>query len=526
MGSTINSILKKTLSLAGAIFASRVLGFIRELLMAAVFGGGAITSAWTFSLKIPNLFRRVFGEGLIGTVLIPIISQTIEKSGRESARRQFSTVFLWVTLLLSLCTILVSSLAMLAEHIPYIAEKSHLLMACHLIPLVMPYCIFICLIGIMTSILNSIKLFFWPAVLSLLLNLFIIGGLCLIYLTEISASLDKLQVLGWAVLLSGILEFAGMLILLKRNGFLPEISKELFCQKGTLFEVGSLALPGLAGAIAYQFSVFSDALIAGWISEYAVASLNFTERLVYLPIGVLGFALGTVSLPEMSRMAQHRAYEDLISTLFSALRYLCFLTIPLTVYFIIFHVPILSLAYCRGNFGTRALTETAMAMGVYVFGIPAFAATKIILPGFYSRKDMKTPMYVSICCIILNLILNLILMHPLKQGGIALATVLSAYLNNILLLLLLRKQLGELPFSGFFKMLAKTILASLAAWYPALWVFRLLSNWTKAVSGTDFFLSLLISGLVFLAIFLIIAILLRIEEINQLTRRIKKRKGA
>ena len=175
MASPITGILKKTTSLAGATLASRVLGFVREILMAQVLGGGAVASAWSFAIMIPNLFRRVFGEGLLGPVLVPLITQSIEKNGKDSARDQFSTIFMWMSLILCVCSIAVSGISVLVQ--PFVVQE-HKVLACQLIPLVVPYCIFICLIGMATSALNSLRVFFLPAVVSLLLNICMIGRCC------------------------------------------------------------------------------------------------------------------------------------------------------------------------------------------------------------------------------------------------------------------------------------------------------------------------------------------------------------
>ncbi len=523
MASAVVNILKKTTSLAGATFASRLLGFLREILMAAVLGGGAVASAWAFAFKVPNLFRRVFGEGLIGTVLIPMMSHTIQRNGRESARKRFSTIFLWLSLILGVICIVVSSISLLCLRF---VTQEHFVLALKLIPLLMPYCIFICLIGVMTSVLNSVKVFFLPAVLSLLLNVFMIACLlwvCPMFDGQPEKMLDSLAL---SVLLSGVLELFLMLVLLKRYGFLPGVSKELFLRTRALLELWHLALPGLAGALAYQFSVLSDAIIAGWISPFAVAALSYSERLIYLPIGVFAVAFGTVSLTEMSYMAQKKDYPQLIATQFSSMRYLLFLTVPLAAFLCVFHIPIIRLTFYRGLFDDRALAETAQALFFYSFGIPAFAAMKVTLAGFYSRKDMRTPMFVSIFCVLLNLVLNLILMHPLKQGGIALSTVISSYLNNLILLYLLQRRIGGIPIAATFRFLSVLMVVSLAGLWPAKQVFDYLLRWGAAKTWFGVFPPLCAGAGVYLAIFLILAILLRMDEMKLFFKHFSRKKGA
>ena len=523
MASTAVNLLKRTFSLAGATLASRVLGFVREILMAQVLGGGAIGSAWNFAIMIPNLFRRVFGEGLLGPVLVPLITQRIEKNGRDSARDQFSTIFMWMSLILCVCSIAVSGISLLV--LPSVGQE-HKVLACQLIPLVVPYCIFICLIGMATSALNSLRVFFLPACLSLLLNICMIGALLFLCPLFKGRPFRMLASLGYAVLLSGILELILMLVLLKVHRFPLSFTWANFLRISELKEVWRLMLPGLFGAVSYQLSVFADETIALWISPYAVSALGYSNRLINLPIGVFAVAFGTVSLPEMARMAQHRDYRALIETQFSSMRYLLFLTVPLMSFFALFHEDLIKLFFFRGAFDETAVRESAWALLCYSCGIPAFAALKITLTGFYSRKEMKTPMLVGVACNVLNLILNLILMFPMRQGGLALSTAVCSYVNNLVLLVILNRQIGGVPLketAGHFLLLAVLTLPGL---YPAWKCCILLKDLTHAVRGFDLIPAMAGAVIVYAGIYLLLAFVLKLEEVKILTRRLFRRKGA
>ena len=524
MASTVRNILKSTASLAGATMASRVLGFVREILMAHVLGGGAVASAWSFAFMIPNLFRRVFGEGLLGPVLVPLITQSIEKNGRDTARNQFSTIFIWMSLILCVCCTAVSGVSLIVLQF---VQKEHLVLACQLIPLLIPYCIFICLVGMATSALNSLRVFFLPTVVSLLLNICMIGALLWLCPQFTNQPLRMLSALAYAVLLSGILELILILFLLKVQFFHISISWKNFIKVGILKEVWRLMLPGLLGALSYQLSVIADGMLALWIGPYAVSSLSYSNRLINLPIGVFAVAFGTVSLPEMSAMAQRGDYHSLVATQFASMRYLLFLTVPLTAFIGMFHQDLIRLFFFRGAFDRTALLETGWCLFCYTAGIPAFAALKITLTGFYSRKEMKIPMLVGVGCTFLNLILNLILMFPLKQGGLALATVICSYVNNITLLLILQKQLGCVPLkatAGHFLLL---IAISLPGLYPAWKFYHLLKAWTGGVRGFELIPAMAGAALCYLVLYLALAILLKLDEVKILARQIfRKRKGA
>ena len=219
MAAALNSILKRVGGLAGATFASRLLGFFREILTASILGGGTIASAWSLAFMIPNLCRRVFGEGLLATVLIPMLTHTIERCGHDTARKRFSTIFIWLTLILCAVTVIVSSISMML--LPF-ATVPRVVLTLKLIPLIMPYSIFICLIGVTTSLMNSVKVFFLPAMVSLGLNICMILCLwliCPLFTAEPPKMLDALAV---SVLISGVLELGLMLLLLWKHNLLPD----------------------------------------------------------------------------------------------------------------------------------------------------------------------------------------------------------------------------------------------------------------------------------------------------------------
>lgn len=519
MATALNSILRRVGGLAGATFASRLLGFFREVLTASILGGGTVASAWTLAFMIPNLCRRVFGEGLLATVLIPMMTHTMERSGHETARKRFSTIFIWLSLILCALTVAVSFLSLML--LPF-ATAERVILTLKLIPLVMPYSIFICLIGVMTSLMNSIKVFFLPALVSLGLNICMILCLwlvCPMFLSDPPKMLDALAV---SVLISGVLELILMLALLKKHRLIPVFSRKTFWGLRAIVEIWRLTLPGLFGAVAYQFSVIVDRGIACWIGPYAVPALAYSDRLIYLPIGVFAVAFGTVSLTEMSQMAVKHNYRDMIATMFSSMRCLLFLTVPLAAFMCVFNTALIRLVYYRGQFGETALAETSWAFLFYAFGVPAFAAMKITLAGFYSRKEMKTPMYVSVICIGVNIVLNLILMHPLKQGGIALATVISSYLNNLILLAILERTVGGLPVREMLKFTAALVLISLLPLYPAWVAYASVLPLCAGLPLPQDFLPLCAGGAVFVAIFLILAILFRLNEVKLLYSRFSR----
>ena len=430
-------ILKSSSGVAIATLFSRVLGLFRVMLEASILGGGALASAWQLAFMVPNMFRRFLGEGALGTAMVPLVSHALEKDGREETRRQLSVIFLSLGIVLALLIILITGISILLR-LWVVVDYGRLTL--ELIPLLMPYAFFMCFVGVISSVLNSIKVFFLPALGALLLNISIIA--CLLFVVpDLSGDYHAmLQALSYAVLIAGVVQLGLMMLLLHYYKMFPMRMKSFSGAFKVVGELSRLTLPGLIGASALQFSLLTDRLIAAFIGPHAVPALTYSDRIIYLPIAIFALSLGSVLLPNMSRAAARNDFEELFSHLRLALRCLLYLCIPIAIFTVLFREPLLRLLYLRGAFTEESLRETAWAMLFYGCGIPFFATTKILVPVFYARKDMTTPLKISIFCILVNLVLSLTLMIWLRQGGIALATVIASLLNNFLLLWTLHKK--------------------------------------------------------------------------------------
>jgi putative peptidoglycan lipid II flippase len=439
-GNNSKKILKSSSGIALATLMSRILGLFRVILEAGVLGGGVLASAWHLAFMVPNMFRRFLGEGALGTAMVPLISHSLEEHGQHETRRRLSAVFLVLGLLLAVLVVLVSGISFLLREW---VKADYGQLALNLIPLLMPYAFFMCFVGIISSVLNCVKVFFLPALGALLLNISIISCLLLVAPCLAGDMNAVLRSLSLAVLIAGAVQLVLMIILLHHYKMFPARMESF--QRGwqTVKELFRLTLPGLIGASALQFSFLTDRLIAAFIGPNAVPALTYSDRIVYLPISIIGLSLGSVLLPTMSRAAARKDFEELFSSLRLALRFILYLCIPAAVFAVIFRVPLLRLLYLRGAFTEHSLQETAWAMLFYGCGIPFFVAAKVVVPTFYARKDMVTPLRVSIICIFVNLVLSLALMVWLRQGGIALATVIASLLNNSLLLFLLHRKFNN-----------------------------------------------------------------------------------
>jgi len=506
MKESSKGILKSSSGVALATLLSRVLGLFRVILEASILGGGALASAWQLAFMVPNMFRRFLGEGALGTAMVPLVSHALEKDGREATRRQLSVIFLSLGLVLALLIIIIAGISILLR---LWVTVDYGRLALELIPLLMPYAFFMCFVGVISSVLNSIKVFFLPAMGALLLNIFIIGCLLLVAPGLGSDYHLILQALSYAVLIAGAVQLGLMLLLLHYYKMFPMKMESFGKGLKVVKELFRLTLPGLIGASALQFSLLTDRLIAAFIGSNAVPALTYSDRIVYLPIGIFALSLGAVLLPNMSRAAARDDFEELFSNLRLALRCLLYLCIPIAVFTVFFREPILRLLYMRGAFDQVALRETAWAMLFYGCGIPFFATTKILVPAFYARKDMTTPLKISIFCILLNLVLSLILMIWLRQGGIALATVIASMLNNALLLWMLHKKFKthDLKLKTLLPELFRGIIISgvltilLFSVYPALFN-RITISWLP-----NDLLPLMITGSAFCGLYFVLTLL-------------------
>ena len=464
-GDKFSSLLRPSLAVSAVTLASRLLGLLRVRLEATVLGGGAFASAWFLAFAIPNLFRRLLGEGALGTALTPLIAGIEKEQGKEEMRKALTVIFLalsgvlaGIVVLVPLGAVLIRSYAQEAQ-IAYFCN-TRMDLALQLLPLLMPYAFFMCLVGAATAVLNYVRIFVLPACGALLLNLFLISGLAVLFnmrigIDELPAYLPVLSIL---VLVSGLCQLVLSFVLLCLSGNGAVFRWAVFKKTDVLRKLVHLSLPGMIAASVLQISFLIDRMLAVKLNDQAVPALTFVDRLVDLPIGIFAVSLGAVLMAAMSRAAAENDYGKLKEQLLFSLRHVYFACIPMAAGVIAFHGPLLR-ALCLGGNYTAGDLEAARSVAVfYGAGIPLFCSIKVLLPAFYARKVMKKPLWASLSAIGTNIILNLLLMGPLKQGGIALATTISSLLNNGILLFFLCQD-GLMP---DWKLLAKSALRALA----------------------------------------------------------------
>ncbi len=427
---------------------SRILGVLRDMLKAYLFGTGVAADAFTVAFRIPNMLRAFLAEGTLSASFVPVFNDYLAKGKKEESWEVARNVFGILSLVLALVSGLGIILApvivrLIASGFGQVPGKIDLTIT--LTQILFPYIFFVGLTALAAGILNSHRHFTVPALAPAMLNLSMIafmGFLC----TRIIGG-PKMQIYGLAAgaLVGGAGQLLIQIPILRKKGmhFRPGFD----FRHPAIGRIFKLMIPGVIGMGVAEINAFVDTYLAALLQSGSVAALEYGNRLVQLPLGVFGVALGTAALPTMSSQAAREDTENLKNTLSTTLRMIVFIMAPATVGLIVLRVPIVRLLFERGRFfeGDSVGLVTSALM-FYSIGLVAYGAARSVVAAFYSLKDTKTPVKCSFVAMVANVILNIILMRYLELGGLALATALSSMINVTLLVIILRKRLG-----GFFE---------------------------------------------------------------------------
>jgi putative peptidoglycan lipid II flippase len=452
-------------TVGGFTLISRILGFARDILIAAILGAGALADVFFVAFKFPNLFRRLFAEGAFNAAFVPIFTGINETNGEESARdfaeEALSGLF-WVLLVFIAVVEIAMPLVMLAFAPGFTSEPEKFELAVWLTRITLPYLLFVSLVSLMGGVLNSLNRFAAAAATPILLNICLIGAiLFLAPLVETPA-----HALAWGVAMAGVIQFIWLYVACNRIGMKFQVRRPRLTPR--VKELLIKMLPLAVGAGLYQVNLLIDTIIASLLPSGSISYLFFADRVNQLPLGVIGLAVGTALLPLLSRQVRNGEHAEAMQSQNRALEFSLLLTLPAAVALVIIAGPIVSVLFERGEFGAIQAQATASALAIYAVGLPAYVAVKALSPGFFARGDTATPIKVGAVCMLANLVLNLILMGPLLHIGIATATAISAWLNVIILATILSNRGHLEPDSRLKQRLPRAILAS-AGMGGALW---------------------------------------------------------
>ena len=460
-----DKIARSTGVVSSATFLSRILGLIREQVFAYLFGAGFAADAFIAAFRIPNLLRDLFAEGALSSAFIPVFTDHLTNQGKEKAWELANLVL--NLLLITLCVVVILGIIFSPYIVKLIApgfgeEMGKQELTTLLSRIMFPFLLLIALAALAMGILNTFRRFGVPALAPTMFNLgMIAGGLFL-------SPLFDPPIIGMAlgVLLGGLGQLVIQLPLLRKIGFRYRFKINL--RDPGVRRILFLMAPATLGLASTQVNIFVNTLIASLLPQGSVSYLNYSFRLMQLPIGVFGIAVATVTFPIISAYAAKKEIGELLSTFTSSLKLVFFLTIPSAVFLAVASQPVISVLFQHGKFTFLDTVATSQALIFYCIGLFAYSSVRLTASTFYSMGDTKTPVKTSAVAVAVNIILSLLLMGPLGFKGLALAASVAAMTNLFLLLKILDKRVGPLDRKDiggtFSKILSSAVFMGLTLW--------------------------------------------------------------
>lgn len=482
---------------------SRVLGLARDVVFAGLFGASGGADAFFVAFKIPNFLRRLFGEGAFAQAFVPVLAEYMAKP--EGAR---ALVAATAGVLMSVLLVLTVAVLFFVDQVVWVfapgfaSDPAKLALAGDLLMLTFPYLFFIALVAFAGGILNAHDRFAVPAFTPVLLNLSLISAALLL-----SPQMQvPVMALGWGVLLAGVVQLGFQLPFLARIGMAPR--PRVQPSHPGVRQIFQLMLPALFGVGVSQINLLLDTILASFLVTGSVSWLYYSDRLVELPLGVIGIAIATVILPKLSHAHTAGNTEQAQQTQDWGLGLCVILGVPATVALVLLAQPLLFTLFQYGAMQASDVHQAAMSLQAYALGLLPFMAIKVLAPGFFARQDTRTPVRIAIIAMVANMAMNLLFIGPLAHVGLALATSLSAALNATLLLLGLRKIGAWQASQRWFGLLWRVVLGSVVmAWVLLLALnqmadFDQLGLWSRAaqtsllvvLGGASYGITLILSG--------------------------------
>lgn len=500
------------ISLATGI--SRILGFIRDVILAKLFGASGLTDAFFVAYRVPNLLRELFAEGAVSAGFVPVFTEYLNRHGREEARRLAGVVFAFLfSVLMIICLLGILFAPFIASLVApgFISDNEKFMLTIKLIRIMFPFLLFISLAALCMGVLNSLRSFFIPALAPAFFNLAIIVSALLL------APRFHIPILaiGIGVTAGGAVQYGvQMMDLLKKDFSLRPVFS---FSHPALKKIALLVLPVVAAIAATQINVFISNIFATYLPEGSATYLYYGIRLVLLPVGIFGIAMSTAVLPSMSEQAAKGDINTLRETFSFSLRLVFFMSLPAMAGLMALSYPIVNLLFQRGEFTYEATRGTVYALLFYSAGLWAFVGSKVVRTPFYSMQDTTTPLKVAVVSVAINILCSFILIGPLRHGGLALALSIASAVNFIVLLVLLRKRLGRIDGKRILKSFIKISIASLLMGIIGHTLVKG-DMWNK--SGMLIEKSALLTGVIILSIlvYLLIMYLMKSEELRYLLK--------
>ncbi|HMP75769.1 MAG TPA: murein biosynthesis integral membrane protein MurJ [Kiritimatiellia bacterium] len=453
-----NRVIRSAFKVGSFTSLSRVLGLVRDILTAGLFGTSSVMSDFVVAFRLPNLFRALFGEGALSSAFVPVFMATRKQEGDESAwlLARKTTTLLAAFLLVLVLLLVLATFALERLHPDLAARAPHVL---PLMRLMLPYVLFICIAGLLMAMLNACHRFSLPAFTPSLLNMVWIGFVLLVCPRLGGTPEQQIYGVAAAVFVAGLVQMGVQVPALMNLGFRPGFTWDTSDPR--VRRVFALMGPTALGQSVTQVNVMVNTLLARWAAPWAPASLFYAERLIYLPQGLLATAMSTVLLPVFSGHVARGEHAEMRNTLNHALRTLLFVMIPASIGLLVLAGPIVQMLFGRGRFDAAAVAHTAIALQFYAPGLMVFCLAKVFVPAFYALQDTRTPFRIGLRAVALNFVLNVVFVttwpYDYKHAGLALATVISEGMNGLTLAVLLHRRLGSPGWATVFAAAARAL---------------------------------------------------------------------
>ncbi|HEX5125104.1 MAG TPA: murein biosynthesis integral membrane protein MurJ [Rhodocyclaceae bacterium] len=462
------NLLKALATISGLTFFSRILGLAREIVIAHLFGAGLMTDAFNVAFRLPNLLRRLFGEGAFSQAFVPILSEYKNKRSAEETRALVDHV----ASLLGLVVFVVSVLGVVgAPWVIYVTangfthDPHKFALTVSLTRITFPYIFFMAMVALTAGVLNTWSKFAVPAFTPTLLSISTI----VMALFAAPYFDQPVKTLAWGAFIGGVLQVAFQIPALRKIGMLPRFSLK-FDDPG-VNRILKLMAPATLGVSVAQISLLINTSFASFLPTGSVSWLNYADRLMEFPSSILGVALGTILLPSLSKLNAELKPQEFSAMLDWGLRLALLLTLPAAAAMAVLGVPLIATLFEHGAFDATSVVQVRMALVAYCVGLSGIILVKILAPAFYSRQDIRTPLKIALISLTATQLMNVafVLIGPLRHAGLALSIGLAACLNALLLYRGLRKRGAYTPQAGWLIFVAKLIVAvavmSLALWF-------------------------------------------------------------
>jgi putative peptidoglycan lipid II flippase len=523
-------------------FISRIAGLVRDSVVGYYFGTGLAADAFFVAFRVPNLLRRFVAEGAMSVAFIPVFTDYLTNRSREDAVEAASALATLMALLLMVITTIgiVFAPFWTALFAPgFVEEPGKFALTVTLTRLVFPYIFLISMVSLTSGILNSLRHFAAPAMSPIFLNLSMIGA-ALLLCPRLAVPVKGLA---YGVVIGGMLQMAVHIPPLVRHGI--RVRPLWHPRHDAVRRALSLMGPMLFGAAVYQINIMIDTILASVLPSGSVSYLWYADRVFEFPLGIFAVALGTAALPSFSAQAARGAYDELRRSLSFSIRLTNFITLPAAVGIMTLAIPITSVLFQRGAFGYDEAVLTARALSAFAVGLWSVSMVRLIVPAFYAMEDTRTPVITAAGAFVANCCLSLILMGPvaasggsrvadgiatitqtislfnMRHAGLALSTSLAATVNLILLVVFLRRRLGQLGGREVVPSFVRSLIAAVAM-VPVVRFIAGLTDWSQRGHLLVHASVLLVAMSAGMLVFLLVALLLGGDEVQAVTRIVRQ----